>query len=224
MRLIHLTTSSFEETILKLKRTGILLLFLTLAVTVVRVMIGTSTPANSSNSNRPEIELDRQCRAKGWTHTLVGESAEGGTRYQLIDSQDPKGFYHLNVVQVDNAGCKALTYPGDDHPILGNHVPYSVAVDLAKASWSRDMETMGGKQKMEQRLASTTVAHDIGDNIDLYSWDLEALDELGVSYPEYVKPIDSFASRDEAQAYYEQFYTDEWQKENQYDNRFHGAD
>ncbi|PZD70286.1 hypothetical protein C1752_14791 [Acaryochloris thomasi RCC1774] len=209
---------------MKMKRAGILLLLLAISIAMVRVLVGTSTPASSSSNNRPEIPVDKDCRAEGWTHTLIGESSEAGVRYQLVDSQDPDGYYHLNVVQVDNAGCKALTYPGDDHPILGNHVPYAVAVDLAKASWSRDMETMGGKQQMEQRLASTTVSLDLGDNIDLYSWDLAALDQLGVNYPDYVKPLDEFASRSEAQEYYEPIYTKQWQKENNYDNRFHGAD
>ena len=74
---------------------------------------------------------------------------------------------------------------------------------------------MGDKAKMEARLRSTTVAQELGDNINLYSWDLAALDALNVEYPDYVKAIDAFESYEAAQKYYRQIYTDAWYKQHQ---------
>lgn len=190
------------------------IVYIPLTLTLVAVCSAVYVLGNSETSSAG-LPMNKDCTVKDWKHTVVGSSTHMGKTYKLIDSQDGKGKYHLNLVVLDNAGCKALTEPIHDRPVLGNFTPPKVAIELAKASWARDVEFMGSKAKMEARLRKTTVAQELGDNINLYSWDLTALNALNVKYPDYVKAIDAFESYEAAQKYYQQIYTDAWYKKHQ---------
>ena len=118
------------------------IVYVPLTIALVAVCSVVYVLANSETSSAG-LPMNKDCTVKDWKHTVVGSSNHMGRTYKLIDSQDAKGNYHLNVVVSDGAGCKALTEPSHDRPVLGNLTPPKVAVELAKGVLGKGCQVYG---------------------------------------------------------------------------------
>lgn len=167
-------------------------------------------PSSKSSAEPSGIQYDKNCMRKDGENTVLLDEAYGGKRYQYVFSKvkDPSGWVRLlySIIEVDNAGCKVFT--GER---FASELPTEELQDkIILAYWRSQAISSQKKVHLEEFLANTPIGITSASSLDLFQKDLEALDQLGVEYPSYVKAIDSFDSPEEAEEYYQTIFDDEW--------------
>lgn len=181
----------------------------------IPLMLGAAALVGLSSGNTPEpektypvtVELEGVCKPKDGT--LLTVEKEGKDSYQLYGLNS----YSFVISKTSGGTCKVLNPTGAEARFV-YLVPESVVSPLSNAWWSYRIHEAGGKASLEKELATTRIG--VGLNaVNYYSEDLASWQALGIKYPEYFRPVDSFKSEAENEAYYGKIFTDEWYQKNQ---------
>lgn len=159
-------------------------------------------------------QYNEDCTPKGLKNLVVAEAKHGGVNYVLVigSKTGADGWIYSKdvLIQRDAAGCKALTSGSFIQALPTDQM----ALQFAEAYWRHQASTPVAKKGLEEFLATTPVATLDSNSMTIMEADIAAFKKLGIKYPSYLKGIDTFASFDEAEAYYAKIFTRKWFKEN----------
>lgn len=180
-----------------------------LAVTGVVTAVSLSqSPAQEKEVSYPiQLEVDPNCKPIQPSTQVLNEKL-GESQYQLhiINSVS------YVVSEYKLGACKVLNPTGSPVRFSG-FVPDELVPKFSEALWQYRAEEAGGKAELQKVLFSTRLVYGLNAEI-LYSEDLSAMKKLGIKYPDFVRPYDSFSSTEEMAVYYEKIYTPEWEEKN----------
>ncbi|PZD70584.1 hypothetical protein C1752_10591 [Acaryochloris thomasi RCC1774] len=185
-----------------------------ITITAISIFVGAGwaiTSMQSKAGSRDELKHDKDCLQVGFENTVLTEESYGGKQYKLVRSRktDDSGWIidQYSIVTADNAGCTVSSERFSDK------LPTTELQEkIVLAYWRSQASSSKEKVNLEEFLANTPIGITGVSSLGLLQQDLDALDQLGVKYPSYVKAIDSFDSPEKAEEYYLTIFNDQWFK------------
>lgn len=176
-----------------------------------------NSSAQAEDQSKFSLKYDEDCKVKDHQNDQVITKNSGAYKYTLYvaHKQDREGYLLTKdlLVRSDATGCSVL-HAG----AFLEATPDKLKDEFALAYWTYYSQRIGGgsnnpenlKNGIEDWLENSPVLQPSAQSLVVFKADIKAFNKLKIKYPKYLKGIDEFKSNEEAQAYYDEIFTNEW--------------